>query len=63
MARSTSNPSRIDKSGATIDGNTIITYLEEKIDQNKIIQKTLLILKIYNDKCYKKLTFIYIMFS
>jgi hypothetical protein len=37
MARSTSNPSRIDKSGATIDGNTIITYLEEKIDQNKII--------------------------
>jgi hypothetical protein len=31
MAWSTGNPSSIDKRGATIDGNTIITYLKEKM--------------------------------
>jgi len=46
MAWSTSNPSSIDKSGATIDGNTIITYLKEKNENQIKLTQVLVILWI-----------------
>jgi hypothetical protein len=45
MSWSARNPSSVDEKGATIDRNTIITYLKEN-SQVKFTQKMLIILRI-----------------